>query len=55
MLDEAVLTNSPIALSFSTASLLGMPYFLASSETRVLATMLLGGGHDPDRDVTVRG
>ena len=41
MLEDAVLANSPIALSFSSASLLGMPYCFASSETRVLATILL--------------
>jgi len=41
MLDEAVFANSPIALNFSSASLLVMPYCFASSETRVLATILL--------------
>lgn len=41
MLDDAVLANSPIAFSFSSASLLVMPYSFASSETRVLATSLL--------------
>src|SRR5690606_19840600 len=47
-LEDAVFANSPIALSFSSASLLGMPYFLASSETRVLATVLLLA-QDPGR------
>jgi len=41
MLDDAVFANSPIAPSFSSASLLVMPYCLASSDTRVLATILL--------------
>lgn len=40
-LDDAVLANSPIAPSFSSASLLVMPYCFASSDTRVLATILL--------------
>lgn len=48
--EEAVLANSPMALSFSSASLLGMPYFFASSETRVLATVLLLA-QDPGRDL----
>ena len=47
--EDADLTNSPIAFSFSSASLLEMPYFLASSETRVLATILLLAP-DPSRD-----
>jgi hypothetical protein len=41
MLDEAVFTNSPSSPSIEIASLLEIPYFFASSETRVLATFLL--------------
>lgn len=41
MLEEAVLANSPMSLSILSASALLMPYFFASSETRVLATFLL--------------
>ncbi len=41
MVEEADFTNSPMASSFSSASLLVMPYWRASSETRVLATILL--------------
>jgi hypothetical protein len=39
--DDADLTNSPISLSFSRTTLLSTPSSLASSWTRVLATLLL--------------
>lgn len=41
MLEDAVLANSPMSLSILSASALLMPYCFASSETRVLATVLL--------------
>ena len=37
--EEGDLTNSPISLSFSRTNLLSTPYSLASSWTRVLATL----------------
>jgi len=40
MEEEAVLTNSPSSPSIEMTSLLLTPYFLASSETRVLATVV---------------
>jgi hypothetical protein len=41
IVEEGDLTNSPISLSFSRTNLLSTPNSLASSWTRVLATVLL--------------
>jgi len=47
MVELADLTNSPISLNFSRTNLLSTPNSLASSWTRVLATLLLLAT-DPD-------
>ena len=53
MLEEALLTNSPMSLSLSSAILLSMPRSAATSCTRGLATFLLSGVH-PDQERTIK-
>ena len=56
MLEEALLTNSPMSLSLSSAILLSMPRSAATSCTRGLATILLSGVHPVQEwTITARG